>query len=78
MVCLNKQGEALQHHKQYMGFVNELSKLDKSILVFAVNEKLDEKDYPIIFVKPNLKTIKVLKEHTDALHMYKHYLLERI
>ena len=48
--------------------------LDEEKLAFSVNEKFDEKDYPIIFVKPNTKTITVLKEHTDALEMYKHYL----
>ncbi len=47
-------------------------------LAFSVNEKFDEKDYPIIFVKPNLKTLAVLREHTDALEMYKHYLPESI
>ncbi|WP_342772634.1 hypothetical protein [Oceanobacillus piezotolerans] len=47
-------------------------------LAFSVNEKFDEKDYPVIYVKPNPKTIKVLKEHTDALEMYKHYLPESI
>ena len=52
--------------------------LDKEKLAFSVNEKFDEKDYPMIFVKPNLKTIAVLREHTDALEMYKHYLPESI
>lgn len=47
-------------------------------LAFSVNEKFDEKDYPVIYVKPNPKTITVLKEHTDALKMYKHHLPESI
>ena len=52
--------------------------LEEEKLAFSVNEQFDEKDYPIIFVKPNTKTITVLKEHTDALEMYKHYLPESI
>ncbi|SDP48023.1 Transglutaminase-like superfamily protein [Litchfieldia salsa] len=52
--------------------------LDKEKLAFTVNETLDEKDYPVIYVNPNPKTIKVLKEHSDVLEMYKHKLPERI
>lgn len=48
--------------------------IDKEILAFPVQEELDEKDFPIIYTKPNPKTISVLKEHTDALEMYKYYL----
>lgn len=48
--------------------------IHKEKLAFAVHEEFDEKDYPIIFTKPNLQTIAVLKEHTDALEMYKHHL----
>jgi transglutaminase-like putative cysteine protease len=52
--------------------------IDEEKLAFSVNEKFDEKDYPVIYVKPNLKTINVLKEHNDALEMYKHHLPESI
>ncbi|KHF39375.1 transglutaminase-like domain-containing protein [Halalkalibacter okhensis] len=52
--------------------------IDEEKLAFLVNEKFDEKDYSIIFVKPNLKTITVLKEHTDVLEMYKQHLPECI
>lgn len=52
--------------------------IDEEKLAFSVNEKFDEKDYPVIFVEPNLKTITVLKEHTDAIEMYKHHLPESI
>ena len=31
-MCLNKREVILQHHKQYMEFVNELSKLDETVL----------------------------------------------
>ena len=52
--------------------------IDGEKLAFLINEKLNEKDYPVIYIKPNLKTIKVLKEHDDALEMYKHYLPESL
>ena len=58
--------------------VNAQFSIEEEKLAFEVNEKFDEKDYPIIFVKPNSKTITVLKEHTYALEMYKHYLPESI
>lgn len=32
VVCLNRRGEILQHHKQYIEFVDELSKLDEMFL----------------------------------------------
>lgn len=48
--------------------------LDEEKLAFHVNQQFNEKDYPTIFVKPNEKTISVLKEHTDALEMYKNHL----
>jgi transglutaminase-like putative cysteine protease len=48
--------------------------IDQEILAFPVQEEFDEKDFPIIYTKPNPKTISVLKEHTDALEMYKYYL----
>ncbi|GAE37689.1 transglutaminase-like domain-containing protein [Halalkalibacter akibai] len=52
--------------------------IDEEKLAFSVNEKFGEKDYSIIFVKPNLKTIAVLKENTDAIEMYKQHLPESI
>jgi transglutaminase-like putative cysteine protease len=52
--------------------------IDKEILAFPVQEEFDEKDFPIIYTKPNPKTISVLKEHTDALKMYKYYLPDRL
>ncbi|MGX1902394.1 transglutaminase-like domain-containing protein [Thermolongibacillus altinsuensis] len=48
--------------------------IDEEKLAFSVHEELDEKNYPIIFAKPNHKTIDVLKKHTDALEMYRHHL----
>ncbi|WP_102691899.1 transglutaminase-like domain-containing protein [Rummeliibacillus pycnus] len=52
--------------------------INEEKLAFSVNEKFDEIDYPIIYIKPNSKTIDVLKEHTNALEMYKHHLPESI
>lgn len=31
-MCLNRQGEILQHYKQFIKFVEELSKLDETVL----------------------------------------------
>ena len=52
--------------------------IDQEILAFPVQEKFDEKDFPIIYTKPNPKTISVLKEHTDTLEMYKYYLPDNL
>jgi transglutaminase-like putative cysteine protease len=52
--------------------------IDKEILAFPIQEEFDEKDFPIIFTKPNQKTISVLEEHTNALEMYKYYLPENL
>jgi hypothetical protein len=48
----------------------------KEKLAFIPQQKLNEMDYPIIFVKPHPKTITVLEEHTDALEMYQCHLPE--
>lgn len=48
--------------------------IEEEKLAFLVNERLDEKDYPIIYAKPHPKTVGVLKDHTNALEMYKRYL----
>ncbi|MBU9722750.1 MULTISPECIES: transglutaminase-like domain-containing protein [Bacillaceae] len=50
--------------------------LDEEKLAFSVNEELDEKDYPVIFVKPNIKTMTVLKQSTNVIDMYKNKLPE--
>lgn len=52
--------------------------IDKVKLAFSINEVLDEKDYPIIYTKPHPKTVAALKQHTNALEMYKHYLPESL
>ncbi|MDF9759579.1 transglutaminase-like putative cysteine protease [Peribacillus simplex] len=44
--------------------------IDKEKLAFTTQEKFDEKDYPVIYIKPHPKTISVLVEQTDALEMY--------
>ena len=52
--------------------------VDKEKLAFSVNEKFGEQDYPVIYTKPNSKTIEVLQKNTDALEMYKYHLPESI
>ncbi len=49
---------------------------DEEKLAFTVQEELDEKDYPIIYVEPHSKTISTLEAHTNALEMYKYHLPE--
>ncbi|MFC3886012.1 transglutaminase family protein [Bacillus songklensis] len=46
----------------------------EEILAFSIQAGFDEKDYPIIYTKPNSKTIAALEANTDALEMYKHHL----
>jgi transglutaminase-like putative cysteine protease len=58
--------------------VNARFSIDKEQLAFAIQEEFGEKDYPIIYVRPNSKTISVLKQHTDALEMYQYHLPESI
>ncbi|QKY70560.1 transglutaminase family protein [Lentibacillus sp. CBA3610] len=48
--------------------------IDEEKLAFKVNEDKDEKDYPMIYVNPHPKTLSTLRNHTDAVEMYKHYL----
>ncbi|WP_117161718.1 transglutaminase family protein [Paraliobacillus sp. X-1268] len=52
--------------------------IDEEKLAFSVNENYGEKDYPVIYIEPNPKTINVLKEHSDVVEMYKHHLPESI
>ncbi|MFL0584327.1 transglutaminase family protein [Solibacillus silvestris] len=47
-------------------------------LAFTVNPHFDEVDYPMIYVKPNSKTIDILKQSDDALVMYLNDLPEKI
>ncbi|NEU52710.1 transglutaminase-like domain-containing protein [Bacillus altitudinis] len=52
--------------------------LDHERLAFHTQQELDEIDYPLIYVRPHPKTMSILKEHTDAIEMYKHHLPEKI
>lgn len=45
-------------------------------LAFPIRKEYGEKDYPFIYVKPNPKTVHVLKTHTNALEMYTNHLPE--
>ncbi|MFJ7951644.1 transglutaminase family protein [Lysinibacillus sp. NPDC096418] len=55
----------------------ELS-LKEEKLAFHVNEKMNEKDYPTIFVKPNEKTMQTLKKCKSAIEMYKNFLPDEL
>jgi len=58
--------------------INAQFSLDEEKLAFTINEAMDEIDYPIIFTKPNAKTLSVLKQSTNATQMYKHFLPESL
>lgn len=58
--------------------INAQFSIDEEKLAFTTKEEFGEKDYPIIYAKPHPKTIALLKEHTDALIMYKNYLPESL
>ncbi|MDR6749302.1 transglutaminase-like putative cysteine protease [Bacillus pumilus] len=58
--------------------INAQFSLDHERLAFHTQQELDEVDYPLIYVRPHPKTMSILKEHTDAIEMYKHHLPERI
>jgi transglutaminase-like putative cysteine protease len=55
------------------GIQSEFSLHDEQ-LAFRINEQFDELDYPIIYTKPNVKTIQVLESSKNALDMYKRHL----
>ncbi|VVM35261.1 transglutaminase family protein [Terribacillus sp. AE2B 122] len=55
------------------GIQSEFSLHDEQ-LAFRMNEQFDELDYPIIYTKPNVKTIRVLESSKNALDMYKRHL----
>lgn len=52
--------------------------IDEEKLAFTIQKERDEKDYPLIYVEPHHKTISTLKEHTNALEMYKYHLPETL
>ncbi|MEK4566891.1 transglutaminase family protein [Alkalihalobacillus sp. FSL R5-0424] len=52
--------------------------IEQEKVAFQVNGTLDEVDYPIIYSKPHPKTLAVLREHTNALDMYKRFLPEAL
>ncbi|MDP5274328.1 transglutaminase-like domain-containing protein [Chengkuizengella axinellae] len=54
--------------------VNAQFSLNEEKLAFPVREYYGEIDYPVIFSKPNEKTIKTLKENTNCINMYLHNL----
>ncbi|WP_018933103.1 transglutaminase-like domain-containing protein [Gracilibacillus lacisalsi] len=48
--------------------------LEEEKLAFSVQEEFGEKDYPIIFTKPNHKTITTLQASPNVIEMYKNHL----
>jgi transglutaminase-like putative cysteine protease len=50
----------------------------KEILAFSIQENFDEKDFPMIFIEPNPKTIATLEDNTNALEMYKYHLPDNL
>lgn len=52
--------------------------IEEEKLAFCVDVALDEKNYPMIYSKPHPKTLAVLKEHTNALDMYRRHLPESL
>lgn len=53
------------------GHFGEFS-INEEILPYKPNEKLGEKDYPIIYTKPNIDAMRVLERSTDAHKMYRY------
>lgn len=54
--------------------INAQFSISDEKLAFSIRKKYNEKDYPIIYTKPNTNTISVLKQHSDCIQMYQHYL----
>lgn len=52
--------------------------INEEILAFPIQEKFDEKDYPIIYSEPNPKTMATLEKNTNALEMYKFHLPDNL
>lgn len=44
---------------------------DTEKLAFPIREHYDERDYPIIYTRPNQRTMDVLKSNDNCLHMYR-------
>lgn len=51
--------------------INAQFLLKEEKLAFFVDEKNNEKDYPMIYTEPHPKTINVLEKHTNVVEMYK-------
>ncbi len=58
--------------------VNAQFSIEEEKLAFLIQEELDEKDYPMIYINPHPKTIAVLKEKGDIKELYEFYLPERL
>jgi transglutaminase-like putative cysteine protease len=58
--------------------VNAQFSIDEEHLAFPIRCHYDEIDYPTIFVRPNQKTITVLKQSTHCLDMYQNHLPSKL
>lgn len=47
--------------------------IEEEKLAFHVNEEMNEKDYPTIFIKLNQKTMETLKRNRNAIVVYKYF-----
>lgn len=56
--------------------VDALFSTEQEKLAFLVNVEVDERDYPMIYLNPNEKTVSVLKENHDAYELYTQHLPE--
>ncbi len=45
--------------------------LDAEKLAFPIRPEYDERDYGVIYAKPNAKTIETLRSHSDCVLMYR-------
>jgi transglutaminase-like putative cysteine protease len=45
--------------------------LDEEKLAFPIRNEYDERDYGVIYAKPNAKTIETLRSHSDCVLMYR-------
>jgi hypothetical protein len=71
--------ELIPESADLMDYLEELDvSIEKEMLAFSIQKEFDEKDFPIIYTKPNRKIISVLEKHTNALEMYKYYLPENL
>jgi len=58
--------------------VNAQFNIHEEKLAFPIRKKYDEEDYPVIYMKPNSKTITTLKQNSDCNQMLLHFLTTKL